>query len=45
MPAIIALSQNVALQEKMVYNISRLGVYDADNKVAEEILKYLNHES
>ncbi len=44
-PAIIALSQNVALQEKMVYNISRLGVYDADNKVAEEILKYLNHES
>jgi UDP-N-acetylglucosamine--N-acetylmuramyl-(pentapeptide) pyrophosphoryl-undecaprenol N-acetylglucosamine transferase len=41
-PAVIALSQNVPLQEKLVYHISQLGIYDADDKVAADILNYLN---
>lgn len=41
-PAVIALSQNVPLQEKLIYHISQLGIYDADDKVAADILNYLN---
>jgi UDP-N-acetylglucosamine--N-acetylmuramyl-(pentapeptide) pyrophosphoryl-undecaprenol N-acetylglucosamine transferase len=41
-PAVVALSQNIPLQEKLEYNISKLGVYDADNLVATEILNYLD---
>lgn len=41
-PAVVSLAQNVDLQEKLLYNISQLAVYDADNTVAAEILNYLN---
>jgi UDP-N-acetylglucosamine--N-acetylmuramyl-(pentapeptide) pyrophosphoryl-undecaprenol N-acetylglucosamine transferase len=41
-PAVLALSKNSSLQESLSYHISQMAIYDADQKIAEEILSYLN---
>ena len=40
-PAVISLSKDASLQEKMKNNISRLGVTDADELIARNILSRL----
>ena len=42
-PAVVALSQNIALQEQLMYNISQMAIYDADTTVAKDILFELNN--
>jgi UDP-N-acetylglucosamine--N-acetylmuramyl-(pentapeptide) pyrophosphoryl-undecaprenol N-acetylglucosamine transferase len=41
-PALLALTQNSSLQESLSYHISQMAIYDADQRIAEEILAYLN---
>jgi hypothetical protein len=41
-PKVLALSKEVAMQKKMVDNIEKLIVKNADIVIAQQILDYLN---
>ena len=41
-PLVVSLSKNAALQERMIENISKLAITNADEIVAKEILKSIN---
>ncbi|MFZ4769053.1 MAG: undecaprenyldiphospho-muramoylpentapeptide beta-N-acetylglucosaminyltransferase [Ferruginibacter sp.] len=44
-PSVIELSKDILLQDRLKENIAKFAVTDADNKIAEEILKILSNSS